>query len=59
MELIVFVSQDSQLLETLAIVMVSLWVIIVKDVQPNLTLFGPTESVNVTMVMLILMEPVH
>lgn len=54
-----FVSQDSQLLETLAIVMVSLWVIIVKDVQPNLTLFGPTESVNVTMVMLILMEPVH
>ena len=58
-ELIVFVSQDSQQLEAHAIVMVSSLVTIVKDVQQNQTLSSPTVSVNVTMVMLMLMELVH
>ncbi len=52
MELTVFASQVSQLLETHAIVMVSLWVTIVKDAPPNQTQSSPMESVNVTTAML-------
>ena len=51
MELTASVSQDSQLPGTHAIVMVSSWVTIVKDVPPNLTQSTPMESVNVTTVM--------
>ncbi len=56
MELIVFVSQDFPQMVTLAIVMVLLWEIIVKDVPQNQTQYSPMESVNVTMVMSISME---
>ncbi len=55
MELTVFVSQDSQLLEIHAIVMASLWATIVKDVPQSQTQSSKTEFVNVTTVMLILM----
>lgn len=56
MELIVSASQDSPQMATLAIVMVSLWAIIVNDVPPSPTQYSPMESANVTMVMSILME---
>lgn len=53
-ELIVSVSQDSQLMETHAIVQVLLWVIIVKDVHQNQTQSGAMVFVNVIMDMLML-----
>lgn len=59
MELIVSVSQDSQPLETHATALVSLWVIIVKDVPQSQTQFSQTVFVNVTTDMLMLTELVH
>jgi len=58
-ELIVFVSQVSQLLETHATALVSLWVIIVKDVPQSQTQFSQTVFVNVTTDMLMLTVLVH
>lgn len=48
-ELTASASQDSALPETHAIVMVSSWVTIVKDVLPSQTQSGEAESVNVTL----------
>ena len=52
MALIVFVTGDTLLLQTLVFVMVLSWEIIVKGAQQNPIQSLPMESVNVTMVML-------
>jgi len=59
MELIVSASQVSQLPETHATALVSLWEIIAKDVPQSQTQFSPTVFANVTTDMLMLTELVH